>query len=291
MARNPTIKKCNHQISFEKGREEHYRITSTKKCLGKKEKTVRQGKHSAFSSPDEYIKLTQSIALELKHIDKKQKHKLIDEAKATFQQLQSKFSDSSGVRFRGAVAHADFSAVIEDQISIKKQIGIASQLFSKLDENIGRQECIEIATSLQHLGFSELAENVLEEGVEQYFDDTSFLNKVKKITKNRNLVANAHKVNKINSQAVKYFKDNQFDRSLKEFSLALSIAPNNINIALNRTQALLKKYQLNKQDIQPLNLADTILSDIERLSSNDPRYSRYLELTRLSQIMIQNLNK
>lgn len=251
---------------------------------------VKHGKYSAFSQADEYIKLTKSLGIRLKSIRNEDRDKLIMEAKNVFSQLQSKFSKSSGVQLRGAVAHADFSSVINDHSNVLKQIAIANNEFENLDENIGANECIEIATILQQLGFSKLAENVLEDGVEQYFDQKGFINQVKKITNNKKLIANALKVNRINNQAVKYFKEKKYSRSLDEFSLALSIAPNNINIALNRAQALLKKYQQMKDEPDLLSQAEIILSDIDRLSSEDIRYKRYLELLRLSQLMLQNTN-
>ncbi len=249
---------------------------------------VKQGKYSIFSHADEYVKLTKSLGIRLKTIRKEGRDKLIREAKTVFSQLQSKFSKSSSVQFRGAVAHADFSAIVDDRENVLKQVEIASNEFENLDENIGSNECIEIATSLQHLGFSELAESVLEDGVEQYFEQKTFINQVKKITKNKNLITNALKVNTINNRAVKYFKEKKYVRSLDEFLLAVNIAPNNINIALNRAQALLKKYQQSKKDSDLLHQAEQVLSNIDRLSSDDIRYKRYLELLRLSQLMLQN---
>ncbi len=251
---------------------------------------VKHGKHSIFSHADEYVKLTKSLGVRLKSIRNEDRDKLINEAKSVFSQLQSKFSKSSGVQLRGAVAHADFSAIIDDKTNVLKQVEIASHAFENLDEIIGANECIEIATSLQQLGFSELAESVLEDGVEQYFDQKSFIQQVKKVTKNKKLIANALKVNNINNRAVKYFKDKKYNRSLDEFLLALNIAPNNINIALNRAQALLKKYQQSKSEPELLRQADLVLSNIDRLSSDDIRYKRYLELSRLSQLMLQNIS-
>ncbi|MGB0495286.1 MAG: response regulator [Kangiellaceae bacterium] len=249
---------------------------------------VKQGKYSAFSKADEYVKLVKSLGVRLKTVRNEDRDKLIKEANSVFSQLQSKFSSSSSTKFRGAVAHADFSSIIDDQINVDRQISKANSEFKNLDENIGAYECIEIATSLQHLGFSELAESVLEDGVEQYFDQKDFINKVKKLTKNENLVANALKVNKINNQAVKFFKMKQYNRALSKFGEAFGIAPNNINIALNRAQALLKKFQQKKDNPDLLLQAENILSDIEKLSSDDSRYKRYLELMRLSQLMLQN---
>jgi len=292
------------QQTIEKAIKRSPKLIKRQKSLGKLAETngdnlvmmqayrqaVKHGKHSVFSHADEYVKLTKSLGVRLKGIRNEDRDKLINEAKNVFSQLQSKFSKSSGVQLRGAVAHADFSAVINDQTNVLKQIEIANKEFENLDENIGANECIEIATSLQQLGFSELAESVLEDGVEQYFDQKNFIDKVKKITKNKNLIANALKVNKINNQAVKYFKEKKYNRSLDEFLLALNIAPNNINIALNRAQALLKKYQQSKSETELLHQAELVLSDIDRLSSDDIRYKRYLELLRLSQLMLQNTN-
>jgi len=165
----------------------------------------------------------------------------------------------------------------------------ANQYFDRIDEHLSADHSVEIAGSLKALGLSQLAECVLEEAVEQYFDNPSFMKSVSKITTNKFLIKNAQKANQINSQAVKSFKQDHFTQAISLFEQAAEIAPNNVNICLNHAQALLKRYQTGPKQEQDLFSSEQILASITRLSTKDPRYSRFSELTRLNQLMLQKL--
>lgn len=250
---------------------------------------VKYGQNSAFSGADEYVKLTKSIGRTLKSNTNEDRSKLITEAESLFQQIEQKFKQDNCTQFRGAVAHADFSSIVKDKKSTDKYLQNANMIFDKIEEHLGADESIEIASSLKTLGLNELAECVLEEAVEQYFDNPQFIKQASKLTSNKHLIKNASKANKLNNQAVKLFRQKAFPGAIEFFIKAAEIAPNNVNIGLNHAQALLKQYQSGEKQSQFLYQTETILSDITRLPLTDPRYSRYSELMRLSQLMLQKL--
>jgi len=250
---------------------------------------VKFGQNSAFSKADEYVKLTKSLGSQLKGNCNEERSKLIGEAEDLFQQIERKFKDDSCVQFRGAVAHADFSSIIKDKKATDKYLQNANQIFDKIEEHIGASESLEIAESLKALGLNQLAECVLEEAVEQYFDDPDFIKHASKLTNNKHLIKNASKANKLNNEAVKSFKLGDLSRAINAFEKASEIAPNNVNICLNLSQALLKLFQSGDKNADYLFRSEEILSDITRLSVSDPRYLRFSELNRLNQLMLQKL--
>jgi len=250
---------------------------------------VKFGNNSAFASPDEFIKLTQSIGKQLKGNADVDRQKLLDEAETVFQKLDNRFKADANTQFRSAVAHADFSSITNDQQKVEKYLSAANRYYEKIEEHIGSEESIEISESLKHLGQQELAESILEEAVEQYFDDPAFIKKAEKLTTNKHLIANSKKANQLNSKAIKCFSSNDFKTACDYFTQALEIAPNNVNINLNNVQTLLKRFQSGEQNKELLNEAEGLLSNITRLAYTDPRYERYSELSRLTQLMIQGV--
>ena len=250
---------------------------------------VRFGRNSAFSSPDEFVKLTKSLGAQLKGISDTDRKKLINEAESVFNKLNQQFNGDTKVQFRSAVAHADFSSVTENKDSVDRYLTKANRLYDRIEEHLGSAESIEISESLKYLGRGELAECILEEAVEQYFDDPSFIQKAAKLTNNKNLIENSKKANQYNNKAIHFFKGSDFDSAIGFFIKASEIAPNNVNINLNQVQALLKRSQVGLNAEQDLRAAEKILSGITRLGPQDPRYARYSELNRLTQLMLQNL--
>ncbi|MET1255336.1 response regulator [Aliikangiella maris] len=250
---------------------------------------VKFGKNSAFSTPDEYIKLTKSIGMQLKGNSDADRSKLIAESETVFESLDRRFKENPTVQFRSAVAHADFSSITQDEQKMQKYLNAANKYYNRIEEHIGSKESIEISESLKHLGQNELAESILEEAVEQYFDDPDFLQKAEKLTTNKNLIANSKKANQLNNKAIESFRVKDFSSAIDYFSQASEIAPNNVNINLNHVQSLLKRAQSSKNKNNDLSKAEKILSSITKLSPEDSRYSRYSELSRLTQLMIQSL--
>ncbi len=250
---------------------------------------VKYGKHSAFSQADEHVKLTKSLGYQLKNNSNEERSKLINEAESVFKKIESDFKFDTCTQFRGAVAHADFSSIVQDKKSIEKHLNNASYIFDKIEEHIGANESIEISRTLRALGLNQLAECVIEEAVEQYFDNPEFIKQASKLTNNKHLIENANKANNLNNKAVKLFKSSDFKQAIHYFQEAEKIAANNVNIGLNHAQALLKFYQAGNKDSDYLYKAETVLGDITRLPLTDERYPRYSELLRLNQLMLQKV--
>jgi tetratricopeptide (TPR) repeat protein len=249
---------------------------------------VKYGSNSAFASPDEFLKLTKSIGMQLKSESDIDRTRLVDEAESVFKKLDNRFKNNPNTQFRSAVAHADFGAITENDETTDKYLNVATKYYDKIDENIGAEESLEIATSLKNLGQEELAESILKEALEQNFDNPNFMSKVEQITSNKELITNGKKVNQLNNKAINLYSAREYLEAIDYFEKASDLAPNNINIQLNHIQALLKQYQTQDKDTQLLNNSQKVLSSITRLRTNDPRYSRYAELSRLTQLMLQS---
>jgi len=260
---------------------------------------IHYGEHSIFSEPEEYVKLTKSLANKLKTNANNNRKKLVDEAKDTFKKIKTRFKNDHSVQFRGAVAHADFSCVINDNKSQEIQLENANKLFAQLEEHLSAKDSLEIAGSLKALGLPQLAESVLELAVEQYLDNPTFMECASQLTNNKQLIENAVHANQLNNQAIKLFKDNKLNSAIELLDQAAQIAPNNINISLNSVQVLLKRYQIESDQPRPvkttaqrvndLHQSEQILSSITRLPVKDPKYARYTELDRLNQLMLQKM--
>lgn len=250
---------------------------------------VKCGKNSAFASPDEFVKLTKSIGMQLKGNSNVDRKKLVDEADSVFARLDNRFKNNPNIQFRSAVAHADFSSITNDDKKVEQYLDTANKLYDRIEEHIGCKESIEITESLKQLGQQNLAESILEEAVEQYFDDPEFIKKAERLTTNKNLIANGKKANQLNAKAIQKFSAKEYTAAIEYFSKATEIAPNNVNINLNHAQAILKKFQTEDKNKQYLKDAENILSSITRLSFTDPRYERYSELSRLTQLMLQSV--
>ncbi len=252
---------------------------------------VKFGQNSAFATPDEFIKLTKSIGLQLKtnNNSSNEYKKLIEEAESTFAKLDSRFKAQPAIQLRSAVAHADFSSVTKNEKKVEKYLATANKIYDRIEEHIGSAESIEITESLKQLGQTELAECILEDAVEQYFDDPQFIRKAAKLTTNKDLIANSKKANQYNNKAIHFFTIKDFDQAIEFFAKATEYAPNNVNINLNHVQTLLKRAQKSALPLQDLELAEEILMLITRLTPADPRFARYSELSRLTQLMLQNV--
>jgi len=250
---------------------------------------VKFGENSAFSHPDEYVKLTKSLGMQLAAGNRKDRERLIEEAENVFARLNARFKSEPRIQFRSAVAQADFSKLIPLEQKVAKYLDLANRYFEKVEEHLTPEESIEIAQSLKDLGQNELAEVILEESAEQHFDNKEFLQQVEALTSNQHLVKNSRKVSQLNAKAIQLFKTKKYIDAIDFFEQARAIAPNNIDLNLNLAQALLKYFQAENQDPKLLLQAQSILESITKLPFVDPRFNRFSELNRLTQLLIQRV--
>lgn len=249
---------------------------------------VKVGENSAFATPDEFIKLTKSIGMLLQEKPDINHDSLIEEAELTFEKLEERFKDIPEIQLRNAVAHADFSSINKNVESTKNYLDAANNFYEKSEDLIGSTESIEILESLKKLGCNKLSENILQDGVEQYLDDPVFIKKATELTDQKGLIEKGKKANQLNQKAIRFFSTKDYNQAIDCFSQACKLIPRNININLNYCQAVLKKYQSEKQNKELLDKAQEILNNINKLSFKDPRYEKYTELSRITQLMIQN---
>lgn len=251
---------------------------------------VKCSANSAFSSADEYLKLTEALAQQLTQDPDASSDKLISEAEQTFTKLDKTFTTSSAVRLRSSVAHAAFAKASNDEEKQQKHLTLAEKRYQQVDEQLTPSVSIEISKSLKNLGKSELAEDIISEAIRQNIDDSDFIEKASKITSNQDLIKTSKQASQLNGKAISYFKNKKFQTAIEYFDKAYKLTPSNINICLNYVQSLLKLAQADRNPKETIQMADNMLTAMPQLTFSDSRFERYSELSRLTQLMLQKLN-
>ncbi len=252
---------------------------------------IYQGKHSAFSSPEEYVKLAHGLKNQISKNSKdsgnsSSQDKMVIEAEQTFKQLENKFQNDTGTIIRSNIAHAAFSQSINNKDDVEKYSSKAKLMFDQFEGILSPQVSLEMSKYLKEIEQDEFAEIIIREAVQQNCDNKEFIEQISNFTQDKELIQKCKQAAQQNEKGVFYFRKNEFKVAIEHFEKAFFFSPKNINIALNYTQALLKLSQSSKDKINILNLANNKLLEITRLEASDSRYSRYTELNRLTQLML-----
>ncbi len=253
---------------------------------------VKCSKNSAFASPDEYIKLTTALSREITQNTDIISDRIINEVEVIFETLNKSFTSSSAAQLRSNVAHAAFCRASKDQDKESKYLKLAEKQFENLDEQVSTDVSLEMTKSLNVLGKSELAENILSETIQQNLDDPEFIAAASKITSNKKLIETSKRASQHNTKAINHFKLKKYSQAIESFEKAHELSPKNINISLNYVQSLLKQIQsnVNSRNDKLIQTADQLMSSMPNLAYSDERFNRFSELNRLTQLMLQNKN-
>lgn len=248
---------------------------------------VKYSAHSAFSSPEEYLKLTTALTRQINEDPASSTDAATKEAEQIFGKLEKAFSSSGTTKLRSSVAKAQLYKANKNEEKQKKHLADVEKNLLNLDEQISANISLELSESLKELGSEELSDEILNEAIQQNLDDPKFIEKASKLSNNQELINLSKQAGKYNTKAINYFKNKKITEAINYFKKANKIAPTNINICLNYVQARLKQAQSDKQNIDSLHIAEKILSAMPNLNFSDPRYARYSELNRLIQLMLQ----
>ena len=248
---------------------------------------VKYSANSAFSSPDEYVKLTIALSKQLTQNADVIPDKIIIEAEAAFEKLNKSFSSTSATLLRSNVAHAAFYNACDEKEKTEECLNQSEKYYKELDEQISANVSLELSETLNILGKSEMAEDILNDAIQQNLDDPDFIHKASKISSNEELIKTCKRASQHNIKAISFFENKKYSDAIEWFGKAHSLSPNNINIRLNYVQTLLKQAQLDSTTNGIIETADEIITGMPPLAFSDARYTRYSELSRLTQLMLQ----
>lgn len=248
---------------------------------------VKYSANSAFSSADEYIKLTSALSRQITQDSEIVVDKVINEAELVFEQLDKTFTVSSATRLRSSVAHAALYKASNNEEKQQKQLDIAEKRFTEIDEQLTADISLELSESLKDLGKSELAEEIIAEAIQQNIDDPEFIQKASLLTSNQELIKTSQQASQYNNKAIYFFKNKKYQSAIENFDKAHKLTPSNVNICLNYVQSLLKQAQVSSKPNDVIQTADDMLTNMPQLAFSDERFARYSELSRLTQLMLQ----
>ncbi|MDQ7050303.1 MAG: response regulator [Enterobacterales bacterium] len=250
---------------------------------------VKYGTNSAFSSPDEYIKLTSAISKQIEKNPEVIPDKLVREAESAFEKLSRSFPETHLNQVRSNVAQAVFYQTCNNESKADIFRKKSTAILDKLDEQMNADISLELSRNLKQLGSDEQAEKLINEAIKQHLDDPEFIKKASEITSNQELLNLCKTTSEHNIKAISYFKSGKFEQAIEWFEKAHKLSPSNINILLNYVQSLLKNAQSKDNEPKSIKLADQLITNMPRLAFTDGRYQRYSELSRLTQLMLQKI--
>ena len=252
---------------------------------------VRYSENSSFASPDEYLKLTQAVTKQLnsdKDIDRK---KLAQEAETTFAKLKKNIASTQSTQLRSNIAQASFYTSNSQVDKAENHLEKAEKNIQELGEQLSPTVSIEICSALTQLNKTDLAQKIINEAIQQNFENADFMIQAAKLTNDSELVESCKRANQYNNKAIEHFRKKRYQDSANWFSKAHQLSAGNINIRLNYIQTLLKQMQSEGTTSELISTAEELLNGAKNLSLNDRRYSRYSELRRLVQIILSKFNE
>ena len=246
---------------------------------------VKCSENSSFASPDEYIKFTQAVTKQLNSDKDIERKKLAQEAERTFAKLKTNLASTQSNQLRSNVAQASFYTSNNQQDKAASSLEKVEENLQELQEQLPVSVSLELCNTLTELDKVDMAQEILNEAIQQNLDNSEFMAKATQLTNNPELIESCKRASQYNNKAIEHFKKKQYQDSADWFNKAHKLTSTNINIRLNYVQTLLKQLQTEGATSKNIVLAEELLSGVRELSFSDRRYSRYSELCRLVQIV------
>jgi CheY-like chemotaxis protein len=249
---------------------------------------IHYGKHSSFSSPDEYIQLNIALKREWSNENNNiASKKILKESESVFEALNKKFKNDTLGQLRGHIAQATFYKMNNNKSTLNKHIEKAKALYNSLSHDFSQAVSLEICSHLKEVDEHDFSKEVIDNALIHHIDDSAFIKKASAYTDNDALIEKCNQTAHFHKKGIEAFKNKNYQQSIALFKKALELTPENINMLLNYVQSLLKCFQSNRKESEHIVLAKQLLTKIH-VSKKDHRYLRYTELKRLTQLILKN---
>lgn len=241
---------------------------------------VVQGRHSVFKQSDSYIKLAHCLTRNLggSPVDDK---RTTEEIQRVLHEVENDYKGDKQVAIRSLLAQADLKKTLKHSEEAETALQGAANLLKNLDQQIPANVAIDVAEKFTHLGDTSSAKAVLHSALKAHGDDPEFQSKYQQI------LGEALKQDEAREQAIalnnsgtEAFQNGQHETALKQFRLAVKLAPQNISIVLNTAQTLLDIYQTHLEEHDLIEECIRYLIALQNISPEDKRYERYQALVR-----------
>ncbi len=248
------------------------------------------GRHSIYKSANHYIQLIKSAYQQIKfgQVTEKKKTNLVKDTGKFIDEFKQNYEMDNKSLLRGSVAEACFYKVQNKEFESKRCLEKSKKLYNSIDSMLPAYEGLEVAQGFDELGEEEISQEILNDVIQQNFEDAKFVNSAKTLLKDKSIIDRAKTSNALNEEGIRYFEQQQFSKAIESFSKAVKLSPQNINITLNTVQALIKMYQSVEQRKLFIEQASSFLGNLKKLHPDDKRYKRYNELLRLTNILKTN---
>jgi CheY-like chemotaxis protein/cytochrome c-type biogenesis protein CcmH/NrfG len=235
---------------------------------------VSQGKYSRFKDPESNLGLAH--ALISKNGDNGLDARSRVEINQTLGDVTKEYANDQGLQLRTGLMKAT-SLKHSDPEAAAKLTAQSLALLQSMDNFLGSDAALLVATQLQQLGQEEAGAGLLKSCVEIYGDDPAIMQSIALLTDDPVILGAGKAAADLNLQGVRSYKAGNLAEAQGFFRSALALQSKNISIALNLAQALLY-VKGAPPSAAGLEECRVCLEMIGLMPDTDPRFERYKKL-------------
>ncbi|MDB6052337.1 MAG: chemotaxis protein CheY [Pseudomonas sp.] len=235
---------------------------------------VSQGKYSRFKDPESNLGLAH--ALISKNGDNGLDARSRVEINQTLGDVTKEYANDQGLQLRTGLMKAT-SLKHSDPEAAAKLTAQSLALLQSMDNFLGSDAALLVATQLQQLGQEEAGAGLLKSCVEIYGDDPAIMQSIALLTDDPVILGAGKAAADLNLQGVRSYKAGNLAEAQGFFRSALALQSKNISIALNLVQALLY-VKGAPPSAAGLEECRVCLEMIGLMPDTDPRFERYKKL-------------
>ena len=240
--------------------------------------TVRLGANSCHNKRENHINFGRATANLLKETDDVAAD-LCREAMKVLEDIDTEFDQNEEESVQTLLVESQILIGQGNQKKAAEVMEKAEFLYQKLDAIDQIDTELDYVQSLNSVGNTNRANEILEQLVKRYQDDQSMLAKIDRLLEEPISDANRSKVSEINCEGIAHYEMGDFKLAVSCFKNAKRMFPNHIGIQLNYIQAIEGELRESGFNGQLLHSAQMALSRVKsRISGEHPQYDRYLQL-------------
>lgn len=155
----------------------------------------------------------------------------------------------------------------------------AEKLIANIGVNIEPDIQIEMAQSYSFFNKQEQADEILERLLVDHVGDDELLSKIDRICEEPLTESGKEETARIVKTGVSYYNKGQYQRAIKEFSIAERKYPKHLGIRLNLMQALLMAVEEDHLAIAEFERCQRYIEMIGDMPRNSPHFGRFRKIT------------
>lgn len=240
-------------------------------------RTVSLGTHSIHDSADHYLALGQNLSELSEDEDSAQSVENATEALEILGSMEKRFADQPTVGLRSRIVQC---RVLFGQGQHREAEALQNGLKAEFDTNplIDPDISLDYAKTLFRIGNDGDAKDLLSRLAEQHSDEAELLKRIEALLDEPVGFRQKLKARNLTRDGIKAFDAGDLAAAAAAFTEALAVVPNHTSVNLNLVQVLLKIYEADPTNREPLEQCRARLERLQGLPEQHRQHRRYIAL-------------